>query len=278
MKRQVGFFTIDVEDYYHIIGVSGTPDISQWDGITPRVEVGLNRLFGLLERYSAKGTLFFLGCVAQRIPQLVRQAVALGHEVASHGMFHQDVRQMSAERFFAEARDSKHLLEDISGKKVRGWRSAGFLVNKTTPWYFDKLVEAGYRYDSSLIPNRLAHRRMLPGDIKVGEIATMRGFIHEFPLSVVRIMGFKAGLFGGVYLRFCPQNLLGRMADKVLQSEPLMIYIHPREVDPHHPQLEMNILRRIKTYGFMEGVERKLEILLNKAEFITLSEYLERVQ
>lgn len=55
-----------------------------------------------------------------------------------------------------------------------------------------------------------------------------------------------------------------------------MIYTHPREMDPGHPQLSMNILRRIKTYGFLEGVTAKLEMLLAKAEYITLGEYLKR--
>jgi len=100
MKRQKGFFTIDVEDYHHIIGVSVTPGISQWDGMIPRVEVGLNRRFELMEWYQVRGTLFFLGYLARRFPETGRRALALGHEMASHGMYHQSVPGMTAERFF----------------------------------------------------------------------------------------------------------------------------------------------------------------------------------
>ncbi len=275
--RQPGFFTVDVEDYYHIIGVTGAPQADTWDCIPARVEVGLDRLFEMMERHRVRGTLFFLGYIARRFPKLVRRALDLGHEVASHGLYHQKVRGMSAASFFSEAQDSRFLLEDIGGKEVIGWRSAGFLMDHTMPWYFDILVEAGYRYDSSMIPNRLGHQRMMPGDISMGTISKLTGDIYEFPLSVVKIAGIRAGLFGGVYLRFCPGNLLGRMADRVLQKQPLMIYIHPREVDPGHPKLEMNLLRRFKTYGFVAGVAEKLEILLGKTEYITLSGYLSRV-
>jgi|GEM_PF-4100419 len=210
MKRQKGFFTIDVEDYHHIIGVSVTPGISQWDGMIPRVEVGLNRRFELMEWYQVRGTLFFLGYLARRFPETGRRALALGHEMASHGMYHQSVPGMTAERFLSEARDARLLLEDIAGMEVLGWRSAGFLVDGRSPWYFDQLAEAGYRYDSSLIPNRMRHKRMLADQIRLGRIGTAAGSIYEFPLSVVPIAGIETGLFGGVYLRFCPKGLLDR--------------------------------------------------------------------
>ena len=57
--RYPGFMTIDVEDYYHIIGVRGTPPVEQWDRLPSRVEQGLNRYFELLAAKGIKATLFF---------------------------------------------------------------------------------------------------------------------------------------------------------------------------------------------------------------------------
>ena len=54
--------------------------------------------------------------------------------------------------FYEDARAARELLEDVSGRPVRGFRAPAFSVTERTPWFFDKLVEAGYRYDSSVFP------------------------------------------------------------------------------------------------------------------------------
>ena len=101
---------------------------------------------------NATATCFVVGYFAKRFPQLVREAVAAGHEIASHGYFHRLIYQMSSVEFYKDARAARELLEDVSGKPVRGFRAPAFSVTERTPWFFDKLVEAGYRYDSSVFP------------------------------------------------------------------------------------------------------------------------------
>jgi len=271
--RKPGFFTIDVEDYYHIIGVSGTPPISQWDSIPSRVEYGLHKLLDLLELHNVKATLFFLGYIAKRFPHLVTEAQAMGHEIASHGMYHLEVRLQTSEQFYQDARDSRLLLEDLSGVEVRGWRSAGFSMSQRTPWFFEKLLAAGYSYDSSVVPSRLGHHRLFVADSAPSRIGTGTGRIYEFPISVVNFMGIQVSMFGGCYLRFFPQKAIVTMADKTLKQRPLMIYIHPRELDQEHPRIKMNLVRRYKSYINLSTVPTKLETLLGLTNFLTLGEY-----
>lgn len=271
--RHPAFFTIDVEDYYHILGVSGTPPISEWDGIAPRVEIGLNRLFQLLSEHKVQATLFFLGYIARRFPGLVSKAADLGHEIASHGFFHQEVRNLSAEQFLNDARDSRLLLEDICGHPVRGWRSAGFSVSKSTPWFFDQLLEAGYSYDSSLVPNRGQHREYLEGDDKPGFMVTTSGRIYEFPISMADYGKFSLNMFGGGYLRFYPRPILKKEASRLLEQHPLLIYIHPRELDLEHPRIRMNLYRRFKSYVNLSTVPKKLQLLLELTDWQTLGQY-----
>ncbi|MDZ4122083.1 MAG: polysaccharide deacetylase family protein, partial [Candidatus Cloacimonadaceae bacterium] len=263
MHKNPGFFTIDVEEYYHIIGVRGTPEIATWDRLPTRVDIGLNRLFDLLSQHEVKSTLFFLGYMAQRHPHLVKKAIALGHEIASHGMYHIEVKGQNRKEFTADAKQSKHLLEDIGGKPVIGYRSAGFSINHSTPWFFEALIEAGFSYDSSLVPNRTQQRKLFPIPAHPASLKTPSGSIYEFPICVADLAGIQVSMFGGGYLRFFPHKMLENAGKKTVLKRPLLIYIHPRELDPVNPHLSINLFRKFKSYINISSVPQKLESLLN---------------
>jgi len=270
--------TIDVEDYYQIIGVKGTPPLEMWDKLPSRIELGLNRYFELLAAKDIKATLFFLGYVGSKQPDLVRRAVACGHEIASHGMYHRKISGMKPEEFSQDARDSRHILQDISGQEVLGWRSPGFFIGKDTPWFFERLLAAGYQYDSSVLPFGKDRISMIDGALAPGFISCTGGRIFEFPITQVKVLGTRISVFGGGYLRFCPYWLLKLLTARVLTQYPLTIYIHPREIDPHHPRIEMNALRRFKSYVNLASVPAKLNMLLDATEFIRMGDYFARYQ
>lgn len=270
--KHPGLYTIDVEDYFHIIGVSGTPEIASWDVLPSRVEYGLMQHFELLERYSAKATCFFLGYIAGRFPNLVKKAAELGHEVASHGMYHLEVYKQGRKRFLEDASASKKILEDILGIEVRGFRSAGFSIDRGCGWYFESLAKAGYQYDSSLLPNRRKHRIVQNMDTSPFMVNTQEGDVLEIPVSMADFGCLQVSMFGGGYLRFFPRQLILSQAEKVLMQRPLTIYIHPRELDPSHPQIKMNAFRHFKSYINMDSVLPKLEGLLKLTKYQTISE------
>ncbi|PKN78416.1 MAG: hypothetical protein CVU48_08345 [Candidatus Cloacimonetes bacterium HGW-Cloacimonetes-1] len=266
-------FTIDVEDYYHILDVPGTPRISDWDQIPSRVEYGFNRLLDLLVSRNQHCTMFFLGYIARRFPDLVKRAREHGHEIASHGMYHTMVSKQTAAQFATDATDSRQLLEDLCGTAVTGWRSAGFSPNLQTSWYFEELVKSGYRYDSSLVPNRTQHQSLGSVQLAPYPIHTPSGRLLEFPISVATIAGRQVNMFGGGYLRFFPAWLIAQQARKVRAERPLIVYIHPRELDPGHPKLRMNALRHCKSYINMNSVPAKLHLLLDNSVCVTAGEY-----
>ncbi len=77
-------FSIDVEDWFNLSGTGLEPPPSQWDQIESRVERNFRGLLELLADGGATATCFFLGYFTRRFPHLVREAVAAGHEIASH--------------------------------------------------------------------------------------------------------------------------------------------------------------------------------------------------
>lgn len=268
-----GFFTVDMEDYYNVFGRSGMPEQSTWDSLEPRIDVGMMKLFDLFERKQIKATLFFLGYIARRHPYLVKEAIARGHEVASHGMYHRKVKLLNEREFVEDAKLTKDILEDMSGQPVIGWRCPGFFDAGYTPWFFERLIELGYQYDSSIILSRKGHKDYLQGDGNPGYICTPNGKLYEFPISVADFGIKKVNMFGGGYLRFFPTPLISLMKSRVVKEHPLLIYLHPREMDPDHPRFRLDLMGMFRSYVNLKTVPKKLEMLLKYLQFRTLASY-----
>ncbi len=263
-------FSIDVEDWFHILDVPSAPEFSEWSELPSRVEKNFCRLLEIIRASDVRITCFFLGWVADRFPHLVREAQAQGHEIASHGCRHELVYRMTPAQFLEDVSKAKKILEHVSGSAVWGYRSPGFSVIKDTPWFFEKLMEAGYRYDSSVFPGPRGH-----GGIKTEQFAPYRlrngsnGLI-EFPITVAGVLGRPVCFFGGGYLRLFPYWVVKHMAGKVIdEGRPVVFYVHPREIDTSHPRLSMSLARRFKSYVNLSTMEGKIRRLLSDFSFIT---------
>src|SRR5690348_12754785 len=182
-------FSVDVEDWFHILDVPAVPDISSWSRLPSRVEANFLRLLDVFSEEGRHVTCFFLGWIAERFPHLVREAVARGHEIASHGYAHRLVYTLSRDEFHADALRTRLLLEDIGGVPVLGYRSAGFSVTERTPWFLDALVEAGYRYDSSMFPAERQHGGIQGGLRAPHTLVRSEVPITEFPITIVDLLG-----------------------------------------------------------------------------------------
>lgn len=268
-------FSIDVEDWFHILNLSSTPKISEWDSLPSHVEKNFKRLLEILNEKNVKCTCFFLGWVAEKFPDLVREAHKKGHEIASHGYFHRLVYEMTEQEFFQDAVKSKEVLEDIIGHQVVGYRSAGFSVTEATPWFFDKISEAGYRYDSSVFPVPREHGGLITDNYAPYLVDTNLKSIIEFPLTVTKLFGFRLCFCGGGYLRLFPYCFIKQMTLKVLkEGQPVIFYIHPREIDPKHPRLPANIKRKFKSYVNLRTTEGKIIKMLDEFEFTTFERFI----
>ncbi|HUI85034.1 MAG TPA: XrtA system polysaccharide deacetylase [Candidatus Binatia bacterium] len=255
-------FSVDVEDWFHILDIPGAPAISEWGSLPSRVERNFTRLLDIFSQYDAHVTCFVLGWVGERFPHLVKEAAARGHEIASHGYGHTLVYQQDREEFRQDVRRARLLLEDITSVPVIGYRAPGFSTTEATPWFFDVLAEAGYRYDSSVFPAARGHGGMREGRREPHRVGNGDGIL-ELPITVADMMGKTMCFFGGGYLRLFPYWLVRAKAHEVLaEGRPVVFYIHPREVDPAHPRLPMSRIRRFKSYVNLEGTESKVRRIL----------------
>ena len=156
-------------------------------------------------RPNVRATFFVLGWVAKRCPALVRRIARAGHEVASHGYWHQLVTSQSRQEFRADVRAAKAVLDDALGRPVVGYRAPSFSIAPDCDWAFEVLVEEGYEFDSSVAVGRRGSCGHLAPDGRPFVMETPAGPLAEFPLPTARFWDRPIG--GGGYFRLMPYGM-----------------------------------------------------------------------
>ena len=263
-------FSVDVEDWFHILDIPSTPPLTKWASLPSHVEKNFLKLLDIFSEHNVHVTCFFLAWVAEKFPHLVIEAEKRGHEVASHGYAHRLIYQMTREEFLLDTRKSKEILESIVGHPILGYRSSGFSVTEKTPWVFETLSEAGFQYDSSVFPAPREHGGLNGAQLAPYLVKTSKGLLTEFPITVAKVLGKPLCFFGGGYLRIFPYFLIKHMAARVQrEGRPVVFYLHPREIDPSHPRLRMSLIRAFKSYINLSTTESKLRRLCSEFEMTT---------
>ena len=238
--RVTNAITVDVEDYFHASAFDRVVPRAAWDDYASRVVPNTHRLLDLFDEQRVKGTFFVLGWVAKKFPELVREIGGRGHELASHGYHHQLVYMLTPEQFRDDIRRAKGTIEDVGGAPVRGYRAPSFSIVRSSLWALDVLIEEGHTYDASIFP--IHHDRYGIADAPRAAHVIQRGSgsIVELPGSTVRLGGTNYPIAGGGYFRLFPYAAtrwgIARVNSR--DGEPVVLYIHPWEVDPDQPRLE----------------------------------------
>lgn len=258
----VNALTIDVEDYFQVSALAPYIPRDQWDSIPCRIEANVDRILALLERHDARATFFTLGWVAERHPQVVQRIVAGGHELASHGYAHLRATEQSPELFLADIRLAKAVLEDVSGMEVAGYRAPSFSIGEANPWALDCILEAGYRYSSSIYPVKHDHYGV--PDAPRFPYRSRDGLM-ELPLTTVRWLDRNWPASGGGFFRLLPYGVSRRLIERVnrVDGRPAIFYFHPWEIDPEQPRVAgTNARTRFRHYVNLHRTEQRLDRLL----------------
>jgi polysaccharide deacetylase family protein (PEP-CTERM system associated) len=272
-------FSVDVEDYYQVGAFSRIISFDDWDKWESRVVTNTCRILDVLDTATAEpvnATFFVLGWVAERYPNLVPEIVSRGHEVASHGFGHRLVYEQTESEFREDVIRARQILRSQSGQEVIGFRAPSFSIVKRTSWAHEILVEAGYKYDSSVFPiyHDLHGNPDAPREIHKIETAT--GSIVEFPPAVVKCLGQNLPIGGGGYFRFFPYFVTKMCLCSVnKQNLPFVFYIHPWETDPDQPHIPNAPLKsRFRHYLNLNRTTKRLTKLLNDFSFTTVQNIL----
>jgi polysaccharide deacetylase family protein (PEP-CTERM system associated) len=256
--------TIDVEDYFQVSAFAPHIARDSWPSLACRVEANMDRILGLLDSAGIKATFFTLGWIAERYPAMVRRVVEQGHELASHGYGHQRASDLGALEFKDDIVRSKALLEQIGGQAVLGYRAPSFSIGTANLWTMDTLLQAGYRYSSSIYPIRHDHYGM-PDAPRFAFYPNGAGTLLELPITTVRLMNRNLPAGGGGYFRFFPYAVSRWLMQRVNQRDgkSAIFYFHPWELDPGQPrQQNIGLKTRFRHYVNLDRMESRLKVLM----------------
>ena len=276
----VNAMSIDVEDYYHVSVFDGIVPRVQWDQMESRVVANTTRLLDLFESFNVRSTWFVLGWVCERHPDLVAAIARRGHEVASHGYAHRLIYDQTPEAFRQDVRHAKRLLEDATGQRVVGYRAPSYSITPRSLWALDILLEEGYTYDSSIFPIRHDRYGIPVSERQAYPLARTGGTLFEVPGSTTTVAGINLPIGGGGYFRILPYWWTRWGIARLNKDErrPAVFYLHPWEIDPEQPRLQVGLLSRFRHYRNLDDTEARLRQLLQDFRFDTVSTLVERCQ
>lgn len=274
----IGALTVDVEEYYHATIFSKTVARKEWDDRAGRAARSVERLLERFDRWHVRATFFVLGWYAERNRALVRSIADAGHEIASHGWDHTRIFDQKPESFRDDVRRTRSLLEDISGLPVHGYRAPTFSITERTLWAIPILAEEGHRFDSSIFPIRHDRYGIPRFPTRPVRLRFDGGELIEFPLTTLRVGWWNLPIAGGGYIRQFPLSWIERGFRKIRKSgEPVVLYLHPWEIDPDQPRLPLPPAGRIRHYRGIDRMEERLGRLVSDGSFGTMSESLRSI-
>ena len=261
--------TVDVEDYFHASAFDRVVSRESWDQLESRVVGNTHRLLDLFNAHNVRGTFFVLGWVADKFPSLIRDIASAGHELASHGYHHQLVYLLTADQFREDIRRSKQTIERIAGVRVRGYRAPSFSIVKQSLWALDVLIEEGFSYDASIFPIRHDRYGIADAPRHAHVIQRPAGAIVELPSSTVRVGQSNYPIAGGGYFRLFPYQMTkwGIAQVNSTEQQPVVLYVHPWEVDPEQPRLPASTTTQFRHHVGLSTTIDKLNRVMTDFSF-----------
>jgi len=265
--------SVDLEEYFSDL------HHSTWDNYESRLEKTAKILLELFDKYKITATFFTLGYVAEKHPELIEKIISKGHEIASHGYWHNNIKQMTAETFEDDLLKSFSSIEKISKEKVIGFRAPWFSVDRKNNWVFE-IMKKHLKYDSSIFPVKFHYQfgdapRYIYKMSDEGPLKESKdGKLIEIPMATIRFPVYgNFPIAGGIYLRFLPVWLV-KYGIKKLNKEgfPAMTYIHLQDLDPEKPRLD-----GIPWYEYigLKNSRKKMESILRDFTFSSAREVLD---
>ena len=262
--------SVDVEDYFMVEAFASSISQDSWETRPSRVAMSTLRILDLFDRYSVKGTFFFVGWVAHKFPKLVREVHARGHELACHSYWHRTVYSQTQDEFREDTQAAVRAIEDAAGVKVFGYRAPSWSITKDCLWALDVLAEEGFTYDSSIYP---IHHDLygVPGARRFPYTHRLKDghSLLEFPPATVQVLGQNLPCAGGGYLRIFPLAYTHWAFRKFQEDygKRVVVYFHPWELDPDQPRIREKLKSRLRHYTNLDKMTDRLEILLQTYSF-----------
>lgn len=267
--------SVDVEDYYQVQAFADRVSREDWTRYPPRVVENTRRLLDLFDGAGARATFFVLGWLARRHPALVTEIASRGHEVASHGFSHRMLTELTPSEFLSELDESRAALEEAAQRPVIGFRAPSYSLNEETLWALDVLADSGYEYDSSIYPIRRSRYGYPGGPTRPTRLDAGSNGIAEFPMTSLPLGPLRLPVLAGAYLRLLPSWVsLAALRYHRRRRLPLVVNVHPWEIDPAQPTIGPSRLAAWTHYAGLGKTSDLLRRILESSRFTGVGESL----
>lgn len=266
--------SIDLEDWFCVYNLRQRIKRDEWDSCELRVVGNTERLLMLFRTHRTHATFFVLGWIAERVPDLIREIEAAGHEIAIHGYDHCLLTHLTPDEFQRDLIQALTAMDRCGLKQdIYGFRAPSFTIVHKTLWALRILEEYQFRYDSSVFPVGF-HPDYGIADAPLAPYMITPS-LQEFPMSCVEWMGRRIPCCGGAYFRLLPY-FITRWGIRQCNGEnrPVVFYIHPWEIDPQQPRVRLPRSKALRHYYNLDKTEERLDRLLSDFQFTTIREVL----
>jgi polysaccharide deacetylase family protein (PEP-CTERM system associated) len=251
-------FTIDAEDWFQVFYGAKMIAPDHWASMDQKIDLMVDCTLELLESRNRVATFFVVGWIAEKNPNLIRRIVRAGHEIASHGYWHREVFRQTPAEFSEDIKRAKTCLEDASGQEIRGFRAPGYSIGRHEEWALDLLLDAGYKYDSSMLHAVEPCRRLENG-------------LYEVAPNSLNFFGKRLPSNGGFFFRIMPYYMYKQYVRFLnFRNVPLVFYTHTWEIFYEYPRIEMSGKKTFIQYANLAKVKNKLDHLLQDFDFTSI--------
>lgn len=258
----MNIISFDIEDWFHY---QKNFD-SNKDFWLKRLDSILNNILDKLDEKELKATFFCLGYLAREFPDVIRTISDRGHEIASHSDMHYWLTSLTPEAFDKDTRLSIDSLQQLIGKKIKGYRAPAFSIGNENKWTLEILKDNGIEYDCSIFPTS----RDFGGFPEFGQqeptYIKYKGLtIKEFPINTISFLGKQIAYSGGGYFRLIPYPIIKRTVNS---RSYVMSYFHIRDFDAQQKKIISK--RYLKDYLCINGAYNKFCIFLSEFDFVNV--------
>ena len=211
----------------------------------------------LCEDLNATGTWFCLGDQARRHPELLGRIVAQGHSIGLHGLTHRRAFTLDRTEFLRNLVDGKALLEDLSGRRVQGYRAPEWSLRGAAEGYWDLLPEAGFTFDSSRAPLKVLGDPSWPRHAH-----RLSNGVWELPPPVLGSGPLTIPAWGWAQRLLPSQWLRQHLKTLAATGAGTPLVLHPWELDERQPSLPAGTLgHRFAHSAGLRGLPARLRRL-----------------
>jgi hypothetical protein len=231
--------------------------------ITPQQQLqvgyeGFLKVDQLLATHKVATTLFTTAHFANNFPDAIKKA-AQYHEIASHTYYHSDYK-------------TEHLLESrVALEKIAGTPVTGLRMPRLKKIPMQDVIDAGYRYDSSMNPTWLPGRY---NNLNKPRIYYNNNGMLQIPASVSPIIRFP--LF---WLSFknLPFNIYLTMLKGALKKDGYAcIYFHPWEFTNIDTYAMPKYTRKPCGEQLLGKMDKLIKVLQEEGDFNTMKSFVQQ--